>query len=212
MATTKHLSILGKLTATTYQIVADSGPPIVYSTVNRITANTSRLEIGMSIIFLENVGGLLKDTEYFIISDGFTGSYFKVSTSKDGSAETLSDSSSTASFIAYRTFAATVPAPSMVIDSTSSVITVDYSDKLDELIVNTDRLSSTFEASDSTKFADIMQQFIALAEGDGIKTTANWEWLGFISMYQQYVENEGAIGLEALQEYKDKVNTLLRGS
>lgn len=116
------------------------------------------------------------------------------------------------------TTAPDTPAGTVVTES-AVFQSVDYTAKLTELINNitilnnnTDRFASALETSDSSKLADNLQRIVALADGDGIKTTANWEWLGFVSMYQQYIENEGAIGLPALQAYKDKVNTLLKGS
>lgn len=47
-----------------------------------------------------------------------------------------------------------------------------------------------------------------LAAGTGIHTVGAYEWLGFASTYKLYVEDDGAIGLEALTAYKEKVNSL----
>lgn len=47
-----------------------------------------------------------------------------------------------------------------------------------------------------------------LAAGTGIHTVGAYEWLGLMSSYKLYVEDSGAIGLEALTAYKDKVNAL----
>jgi hypothetical protein len=47
-----------------------------------------------------------------------------------------------------------------------------------------------------------------LAAGSGIHTVGAYEWLGLMSSYKLYVEDDGAIGLEALTAYKDKVNAL----
>jgi hypothetical protein len=47
-----------------------------------------------------------------------------------------------------------------------------------------------------------------LAAGSGIHTVGAYEWLGLMSSYKLYVEDDGAIGLEALTAYRDKVNAL----
>lgn len=50
-----------------------------------------------------------------------------------------------------------------------------------------------------------------LASGDGIRTLSPYEWLGLVSAYKLYVDDAGAIGLEALAAYKDKVSELPKG-
>ena len=215
MATNKHISVLGRITATTYEELTSAGPPPVYTVVNEITASTSRLEIGMTIIFLSSVGGLTAGTQYYIISDGFTSTKFKVSASLGGSEVTLTDSSVTVSYIAYREFSSTIPTPSLIIDSVSSVITVDYSDNYDRLTsaiesINsaTERLGDAFQTSDSTKFADNFQQIVNLASGDGIRTLPAYSWYLAASSYKIYVDDAGGIGLSAFTNYKSRLESI----
>ncbi len=186
MSSTKYLTILGRITATTYEVLTSAGPPPVYTTVNKITtSSTSRLSVGMSIEFLSAVGGLSANTRYYIISDGFTSTEFKVSTSPSGSAVTLSDSSTAVSYVAYAELSSTVPTPSLIIDTVSSVVSVDYTVQLDRIAtaIETVATNSTTLATNSTTMKN-------LANGTGIHFTGPYEWLSMSSLYKLYKEQK----------------------
>ena len=211
MLNNKYISVLGNITATTFQIDSDPDPLITtLVTVNRITGDTDRLEIGMTIVFLSTVGGLTAGTQYYIISDGFTSTQFKVGTSLDSSAVTLTDSSRKVSYIAYKEFSSVIPTPSLIIDSATSTVTVDYSDQLTNLSAAVERLTNAFETSDSSKFADNVQRYVTLADGEGIHMKGPLDWLGYVSSYKLYVENVGPenVTLEGLIAYKAKIDAL----
>jgi hypothetical protein len=211
MLNNKYISVLGNITATTFQIDSNPDPEITtLVTVNRITGDTDRLEIGMTIVFLSTVGGLTAGTQYYIISDGFTSTQFKVGTSLDSSAVTLTDSSRKVSYIAYKEFSSVIPTPSLIIDSATSTVTVDYSDQLTNLSAAVERLTNAFETSDSSKFADNVQRYVTLADGEGIHMKGPLDWLGYVSSYKLYVENVGPenVTLEGLIAYKAKIDSL----
>jgi hypothetical protein len=211
MLNNKYISVLGNITATTFQIDSNPDPEITTLViVNRITGDTDRLEIGMTIVFLSTVGGLTAGTQYYIISDGFTSTQFKVGTSLDSSAVTLTDSSRKVSYIAYKEFSSVIPTPSLIIDSATSTVTVDYSDQLTNLSAAVERLTNAFETSDSSKFADNVQRYVTLADGEGIHMKGPLDWLGYVSSYKLYVENVGPenVTLEGLIAYKAKIDAL----
>jgi hypothetical protein len=47
-----------------------------------------------------------------------------------------------------------------------------------------------------------------LASTTGIKTQGVYDWVLLSSVYKLYVDDDGAIGLENLTEYKDKIESL----
>lgn len=47
-----------------------------------------------------------------------------------------------------------------------------------------------------------------MASGTGIKTQGVYDWVLLSSVYKLYVDDTGAIGLEAFTTYKDKIESL----
>ena len=58
------------------------------------------------------------------------------------------------------------------------------------------------------RIATSLETLASLASTTGVRTVSPYEWLGLVSSYQLYVEANGAIGLAALEDYKDKINDL----
>ena len=201
------ISVLGKATATTYQIDSDPTPAVVLVTVNNITADTNNLEPGMQIIFLDDFGGLVAEQEYYILSEGFSSTNFRVSLTKGGSSKTLSDSSGLVSFVAARVFDSTGPA---ILWSTTFAPDIDYTNQLNEIKYHISRLADALETSDSTRIADTIQRYVTLADGEGIHMKGAQDWIGFISSYKIYIENAGPekMSLDEFKLYYDKIAAL----
>ena len=201
------ISVLGKATATTYQIDSDPSPAVVLVTVNNITADTNNLEPGMQIIFLDDFGGLVAEQEYYILSEGFSSTNFRVSLTKGGSSKTVSDASGLVSFVAARVFDSTGPA---ILWSTTFAPEIDYTNQLNEIKYHISRLADALETSDSTRVADTIQRYVTLADGEGIHMKGPLDWLGFVSTYKLYVENVGPenVTLQGLIDYKAKIDAL----
>jgi hypothetical protein len=208
-----RISVLGKATATTFQIEVEisPGPPPVteMQTVNDITADTNNLEPGMQVVFLDNFGGLVAEQEYYILSEGFLSTNFRVGETKGGSSKTLSDASGLVSFIAARVFDST--GPGILLDSNpDNPPQIDYTDQLNQLKYHIGRLADALETSDSTRVADTIQRYVTLADGEGIHMKGPLDWLGYVSSYKLYVENVGPenVTLEGLIAYKAKIDAL----
>lgn len=206
-----RISVLGKATATTYQIDTNPGDPVVLATVNNITADTNNLEPGMQIVFLDDFGGLIAEQEYYILSEGFSPTNFRVSETKGGTSTTLTDDSGLVSFIAARIFDSS--GPGLLLDSNpDNPPQIDYTDQLNQLKFHLGRLADALETSDSSRVADNIQRYVTLAEGAGVHVTGPIDWIGLISTYKLYIEKEGPekITLEELIEYKAKIDALPR--
>ena len=59
-----------------------------------------------------------------------------------------------------------------------------------------------------TTTSQSLETISTLASGDGVRMVGPYDWLGYSSLYKLYVEDDGAIGLDALIAYKDKINNL----
>jgi hypothetical protein len=77
----------------------------------------------------------------------------------------------------------------VVFDESTGNMAIDYSDKYERI-------------------ATALETLASLASTTGVRTVSPYEWLGLVSSYQLYVEANGAIGLAALEDYKDKINDL----
>ena len=108
------------------------------------------------------------------------------------------------------------------IDTTSLAVTLaTIANSLAVIATNSIETASSLTATSnsltigSTSIAQIVSSLMLevkdikdLAAGSGIHTVGAYEWLGLMSSYKLYVEDDGAIGLEARTAYKDKVNAL----
>lgn len=93
----------------------------------------------------------------------------------------------------------------------------NVSDKLGDLAVQS-AAHSTSLALISTRLTSIstsqstistaQSTISTLAAGNGIRMVGPYDWVGMISSYRLYVEDNGSIGLEQLIGYKDKINAL----
>jgi hypothetical protein len=63
-------------------------------------------------------------------------------------------------------------------------------------------------ATNTTTISTNSTTMTTLATGTGIHIVSPYEWLGYMSLYKLYVEDNGAIGLSKLAEYKDKIRAL----
>lgn len=106
----------------------------------------------------------------------------------------------------------------------SNAIAYNYSPHLIRIVTALEQLSLSIafiaDKMDnvSDKLGDIATQSSILATqssilataatGTGIHTKSSQDWIGLISTYKLYVEDDGAIGLTALTEYKAKIDAL----
>jgi hypothetical protein len=80
-------------------------------------------------------------------------------------------------------------------------IAIDYSPYLSRIAASLETIATKISSIES------------LAKTDGIKSTNPYEWIGLMSIYKHYVDNpDTAIGLDALKEYKAKIDSLPKSS
>ena len=77
-----------------------------------------------------------------------------------------------------------------VINESTGSIAIDYT-------LHYERIATALET-----IATKMSSIEALATGTGIHVSGAYDWLGLMSVYKLYVEDDGAIGLENLKYYK----------
>jgi hypothetical protein len=205
------ITVTGRLTGTIYQILVSSDPD-VYSTVNRITANTGNLEPGMAINFFQSIGGLTTDTDYYILSTGFTSTYFSVSLTPGGSAVTLSDTSQIVTFIASRVVTNGTGTALLFSTDTTLPAQLDYTENVQKIELYLGRIADALETSDSTRLADNLQKYVEAGTGDGegIRNMNVYDWVLLASMYKLYVDDDTdyKIGLDELVSYISKIRDL----
>ena len=68
--------------------------------------------------------------------------------------------------------------------------------------------SLSTRADKMTAIETYQKKMKELGEGTGIHIVGPYDWLGYSSLYKLYVEDDGAIGLDALISYKDKISNL----
>ena len=197
-----RITVFGNATATTYQqeVTVSPGPPPVteMQTFNDITADTNNLVPGMKIIFLNSIGGLVVEQEYYILSNGFSPTNMRVGLTNDGSAVTLITESKTVPFIASRATGGTGPGI-LANTNTSNPPQVDYTDSYSKIAEVLTTLSNTMSSIETS------------AKTDGIKTLGVYDWVLLSSVFKMYVDDitkENFIGRDKLEEYRDKINSL----
>lgn len=86
-------------------------------------------------------------------------------------------------------------------------VTVDYSVELGRIVTALETIANAVDG-DSTTLISVLSDFLDLARTEGIKTQGVYDWVLLSSVYKLYVDDDGAIGLEKLIEYKDKIESL----
>jgi hypothetical protein len=108
----------------------------------------------------------------------------------------------------------------VVFDSNGGVA-IDYSSYYERIASALENISTAIGV-DSTSISGILassaqsleniqtsiSEIKTLASTTGIKTQGVYDWVLLSSVYKLYVDDAGAIGLENLTEYKDKIESL----
>jgi hypothetical protein len=108
----------------------------------------------------------------------------------------------------------------VVFDSGGGVA-IDYSSYYERIASALENISTAIGV-DSTSISGILassaqsleniqtsiSEIKTLASTTGIKTQGVYDWVLLSSVYKLYVDDAGAIGLENLTEYKDKIESL----
>ena len=99
-----------------------------------------------------------------------------------------------------------------IIRDASGNIVVDYSKYLERIAIAVETMSSNTTAIKNSLATLVTNstQLNSIIDAKGIKMNAPYDWVGLISAYKLYVEDTGAIGLDKLTEYYNKINALPR--
>ena len=90
-------------------------------------------------------------------------------------------------------------------------IAIDYTSQVNRIATALETIASAV-SGDSTSLISVLSDFLDLARTEGIKTQGVHDWVLLSSVYKLYVDDEGAIGLTRLTEYKDKIASLPKAS